>query len=55
MKGDEKDLIEPLDEMSSKWSLEQLKEEYAKTGVDYNEVFKNIKSLCVKTLMAVEP
>ena len=24
-------------------------------GINYNEVFKNIKSLCVKTLMAVEP
>jgi hypothetical protein len=41
--------------MSSKWSLTELKEEYDKIGVDYNEVFKNIKALCVKTLMAVEP
>lgn len=24
-------------------------------GISYNEVFKNIKQLCVKTLMAVEP
>jgi tubulin polyglutamylase TTLL4 len=24
-------------------------------GVNYNEIFKNIKSLCIKTLMAVEP
>lgn len=24
-------------------------------GVNYNEVFKSIKDLCVKTLMAVEP
>ena len=24
-------------------------------GISYDEVFKNIKTLCVKTLMAVEP
>lgn len=41
--------------MSSKWSLAELKEEYQKMGVDYNEVFKNIKAVCVKALMAVEP
>jgi tubulin polyglutamylase TTLL4 len=44
-----------LDEISSKWSLAQLKEEYDNNGIDYIEVFKNIKTLCVKTLMAVEP
>ena len=42
-------------EMSSKWSLEELREEYTKMGIDYDEVFKNIKYLCIKTLMAVEP
>jgi len=42
-------------EMSSKWSLEQLKAEYTKEGISYTEVFKNIKNLCIKTLMAVEP
>ena len=42
-------------EMSSKWSLQQLKQEYERMGIDYQEVFTNIKQLCVKTLMAVEP
>jgi hypothetical protein len=41
--------------MSYKWSLTQLKEEYKKMGINYEEVFKNIKNLCIKTLMAVEP
>ena len=40
---------------SSKWSLEELKQEYERMGIDYEEVFKNIKTLCIKTLMAVEP
>ena len=43
------------EELSAKWSLQQLRQEYNKMGINYNEVFKNIKSLCVKTLMAVEP
>lgn len=43
------------DEVSSKWSLAQLKAEYQSNGIDFAEVFKSIKSLCVKTLMAVEP
>ncbi len=42
-------------EMSSKWSMEQLRQEYAKLGIDYEELFKKIKLLCVKTLMSVEP
>ena len=42
-------------DMSSKWSLEQLRVEYQKMGISYEEVFKNIKTLCIKTLMAVEP
>jgi hypothetical protein len=29
--------------MSSKWSLKELKVEYEKIGINYNEVFKNIK------------
>lgn len=41
-------------EMSSKWSLEQLRKEYEKMGISY-EVFKDVKNLCIKTLMAVEP
>jgi len=41
--------------MSSKWSFQQLRKEYQKMGINYNEIFKNIKSLCIKTLMATEP
>lgn len=43
------------EEHSSKWSLQELKAEYEKMGISYQEVFKNIKLLCIKTLMAVEP
>jgi tubulin polyglutamylase TTLL4 len=42
-------------EMSSKWSLEELRKEYTKMGINFEEVFRNIKLLCIKTLMAVEP
>lgn len=42
-------------EMSSKWSLKELKAEYEKMGLNYEEIFKQIKVLCIKTLMAVEP
>lgn len=41
--------------MSSKWSLQELKAEYEKMDINYDEVFKNVKLLCIKTLMAVEP
>ena len=41
--------------MTFKWSLSQLREEYKKMGISYEEVFKNIKAVCIKTLMAVEP
>ena len=41
--------------VESKWSLKQLKEEYKKMGISYNDIYSNIKDLCVKTLMAVEP
>lgn len=46
---------EAQEEMSSKWSLQELRAEYVKMGIDYDEVFKNVKLLCIKTLMAVEP
>ena len=49
------DSTEGESDMSSKWSLQQLKQEYEKMGISYDAVFKNIKTLCVKTLMAVEP
>lgn len=42
-------------EMSSKWSLQELRAEYDRIGLDYDEIFKNVKLLCIKTLMAVEP
>jgi len=41
--------------MSSKWSLNELRAEYEKMGLNYEEIFKQIKVLCIKTLMAVEP
>jgi len=41
--------------MSSKWSLGELRAEYEKMGISYDEVFKSIKTLCIKTLMTVEP
>ena len=42
-------------EMPSKWSLAELRQEYEKMDINYDEVFKNVKCLCIKTLMAVEP
>lgn len=41
-------------EMEFKWSLVQLKEEWEKMGINYNEIFTKIKNICVKTLMSVE-
>ena len=41
--------------MSSKRSLGELRAEYEKMGISYEEVFKSIKTLCIKTLMTVEP
>ena len=32
--------------MSSKWSLAELRAEYEKMEINYDEVFKNVKSLC---------
>lgn len=46
---------EKTDEMEFKWSLKQLKAEYEKMGINYNEIFTKIKDLSVKTLMSVEP
>lgn len=42
-KEEESKIDKQLNEISSKWSLEQLKEEYEANGIDYNEVFKTIK------------
>lgn len=49
------DSQQATEQISSKWSLAQLKDEYRKMGIDHEEIFKNIKQLCIKTLMAVEP
>ena len=43
------------EQMESKWSLKMLKDEYEKMGIDYGEVYANIKDVCIKTLMSVEP
>jgi hypothetical protein len=40
--------------MEFKWSLPQLKDEWDKMGINYNEIFTKIKDICVKTLMSVE-
>lgn len=47
--------VEEEEQMESKWSLKMLKDEYEKMGIDYGEVYANIKDVCIKTLMSVEP
>lgn len=42
------------DAMEFKWSLKQLKDEWEKMGINYNEIFTKIKDICLKTLMSVE-
>jgi hypothetical protein len=44
-----------MPEMEFKWSLKQLKDEYKKMGINYDEIFSKIKDVCIKTLMSVEP
>ena len=41
--------------MESKWSLKMLKDEYERTGVDWNRIYDGIRDVCLKTLMSVEP
>lgn len=50
---DQNDNVDPA--MEFKWSLTQLKDEYEKMGINYNEIFAKIKDVCLKTLMACEP
>ena len=38
----------------SKWSLKMLREEYERTGIDFDDIFNKIKELCLKTLICVE-
>lgn len=40
--------------IASKLSFLQLREEYKKIGVDFNEVFSNIKDVIIKTVISVE-
>jgi len=40
--------------VESKLSLQQLRKEYQKMGVDYNEVFAGIKDVIVKTCFSAE-
>lgn len=40
--------------VASKLSFVQLREEYKKMGVDFNEVFARIKDVILKTIISVE-
>lgn len=40
--------------VTSKWSFKQLKQEYQKLGIDYDQVFDRIKDVIIKTLLSVE-
>ena len=53
--GDTKEKDESTtNEMEFKWSLKQLKDEWEKMGINFNEIFTKIKDICIKTLMSVE-
>jgi len=41
--------------MASKWDFKSLKEEYVRMGVNYEQVFKDIHDVLIKTLISVEP
>mmetsp|Transcript_24066 Transcript_24066/g.55945 ORF Transcript_24066/g.55945 Transcript_24066/m.55945 type:complete len:753 (-) Transcript_24066:67-2325(-) len=40
---------------SSKWSFEELRKHFVKTGQDYDAMMSRIKDLIIKTLLAAEP
>ena len=40
---------------SSKWCLKQLREEYTRLGLSYEEIFQKIKDVIIKTCLSVEP
>eukprot|EP00929_Paragymnodinium_shiwhaense_P096941 TRINITY_DN5869_c0_g1_i2.p1 TRINITY_DN5869_c0_g1~~TRINITY_DN5869_c0_g1_i2.p1 ORF type:complete len:695 (-),score=158.93 TRINITY_DN5869_c0_g1_i2:161-2245(-) len=42
------------EDLASKWSLKELKEYFAKKGLDYNLMYDRIKDVAIKTLIAVE-
>ena len=44
-----------LEQIDSKWSLKMLKDEYERIGLDYDKIYANMKDVCIKTLMSVEP
>ena len=48
------DRAPPEESVESKLSLQQLRKEYQKMGVDYNEVFAAIKDLIIKTCFSAE-
>lgn len=39
---------------SSKWCLKQLRKEYERLGINYDEVFERIKDVIIKTCLSVE-
>lgn len=43
------------DGVGSKWSLSALKRKFKQTGLDYDTMMTDIKDLCIKTLIAVQP
>ncbi len=51
--GEEKDEAEKP-EIESKLSLAQLRKEFQKMNIDYNEVFAKIKDLIIKTVFSAE-
>ncbi|OMJ74452.1 hypothetical protein SteCoe_26635 [Stentor coeruleus] len=44
-----------IDGEGSKWSLKALKKKYDELGISYEEVFRKIEDIIIKTLIAVEP
>lgn len=53
-KQDDEEGKEAQETTESKLSLQQLKQEYQKMGVDYNDVFSRIKDLIIKTCFSAE-
>lgn len=53
MKGDEEAGHDGVP--ASKWSLEELKVNFAERGLDYDLMFSRMKDVIIKTLIAVEP
>jgi hypothetical protein len=43
------------DETASKWDLYTLKAKLLELGLNFDEVWNNVKDLIIKTIMSVEP